>query len=134
MRKLSIVEKLWIFSDNGVPLADFNKEEDTDHALITSLMSAIHSFTENISGKNLKSFQTGKSKYTCVKCLQENIIIVIQSSKNSKEKNVKKTCEVIQEIFEKMYSVKQIEGWDGDLSFFEEFRKKIDLYFKLRDL
>jgi len=131
---MSAIEKLWIFSQNGVPIADFNKEEETDNALVSSLMSAIHSFTENVSGKKLRSFQTGTCKYTCLKCLQDNIIIVIQSSKNSKDKNIRKTCEVIQEIFETMYTVEQFKNWDGELSRFNEFKKKLDLYFKLRNI
>lgn len=131
---MSTIEKLWIFSESGVPIADFNEEDETDHTLVSSLMSAIHSFTENISGKKLKSFQTGKNQYTCVKCLKGNIIIVMQSSNSSKQKNIMKTCEILKDIFEKMYTIDQIENWDGDLSLFDEYKRKVDLYFKLRNI
>ncbi len=131
---MAIIEKLWIFSQNGVPIADFNEGEKTDNSLLTSLMSAIHTFTENISGKKLKAFQTGEHRYTCVKCLKDNIIIIIQSTKESKQKTIIKTCDILKEIFEKMFTVDQIEKWDGDLSLFNKYKEKVDLYFKLRDM
>ena len=33
-----------------------------------------------------------------------------------------------------MFSLEDINNWDGDVSFFDKFKDKVDLYFKMADL
>ena len=131
---MPVVEGVWVFSQDGLPIVDLYTEDSGDTALFSSFMSAIHSLTEQASGKELRCFQIGDSKYNCVKCLKDTIYLIIKAPKNIKEKKVLQICEIITDIFEQMYSEEQLKNWDGDLSLFDGFKKRIDLYFKLRNL
>lgn len=131
---MAAIEGVWVFTQDGIPMVDFYTENSGDTALFSSFMSAVQSFTKQASGKDLNSFQIGDSKYNCVKCLKDSIYLIIKAHKNIKENKIYQICEIITDIFEQMFSEEQLSCWDGDLSLFDEFKKKIDLYFKLRNL
>ena len=38
------------------------------------------------------------------------------------------------DLFQEMFTIEDMENWDGDLSFFDKFKTKIDLYFRMADL
>ncbi len=131
----SIIEELWIFSKDGLPIVDFCKEGNIDKSLLGAFFSAIKSFSKEIaSGDELTSFILKKYKFTLVSALNNNAILVCKSDPKHKDKKIQKLCNVIVRIFEETYDSSDINNWDGDLSFFDDFKDKLDLYFKMSAL
>ena len=54
-----VVEELWIFSRDGIPLIEIFKNTQIDNALIGGFLSAMKTFAKEISGKSLNSFTFG---------------------------------------------------------------------------
>ncbi len=129
-----LLDELWVFSRAGVPLVEFGKEGKVDKALLGCFISAIQSFSQQTSGKKIKSFNVGKNKFTCAPCFQDNIILVCRSPLEVKMKDLLKICEIISKLFEGMFNLEEITQWNGDLSLFDKFKNKLDLYFKMGDL
>ena len=127
----TVIEELWIFSRDGVPIADFCKQGQVQNAIIGSFISAIKSFGSQLSGKELKAFSMGDFKFTCRSAVKDSLIVCCRSHLNIKDKKINKLIAKITDIFEGMYSVEDIQNWNGDLSFFDKFRKELNLYVKL---
>lgn len=126
-----IVEELWIFSRDGIPLLEIFKNTDLDQALIGGFLSAMKSFTEGLSGKSLKSFSFGTEKFLMIPSHNDNIFLVSKYNSNVKEKVIQKLMNVIIKFFEEMYSTKDIEEWDGNINYFNKFKDRLEIYFEL---
>ena len=48
-----------------------------------------------------------------------------------KQKKIQKVMEIIMKFFEDMFSINDIENWDGDVSYFDKFKDKLELYFEV---
>ena len=131
---MPVLEDLWVFTDHGTPVIDFSKKGSVDKSLLGCAISAIELFSQKVSGKKIKAFNEGNNKFSCIPCLDEKIILVIKSSSDTNDKTVRKIGKIISKIFEKMFTIGDIEKWNGDLSFFDEFKSKLDLYFRMGDL
>ncbi|TFG21575.1 MAG: hypothetical protein EU529_13175 [Promethearchaeota archaeon] len=131
----SIIDDLWIFSKDGLPIVEFCKEGKIDKSLLGAFFSAIKSFSKKISsGDELSSFILKDCKFTLVSALKNDAILVCKSDPKHKEKKIHKLCNVIVRIFEETFDSSDINNWDGDLSFFDDFKDKLDLYFKMSAL
>jgi len=129
-----LLDELWVFSRAGVPIVDFSKEGSVDKTFLGFFISAIKTFSQAASGRELKAFSIGQKKYSCIHCMDDQIILVCRSPLYVDKKKIKKICKVIGKMFEDMFKIDDIEKWDGDLSFFNTFKHKIDLYFRMADL
>ena len=124
-----IVEELWIFSRNGIPLIEIFKNTQIDNVLIGGFLSAMKTFAKEISGKSLNSFTFGKNKFYIASSLEEHVFLVSKYDSKVKEKKIKKVMEIISNFFEDMYTKTDIEDWDGNVSYFDKFKDKLKLYF-----
>ena len=66
--------------------------------------------------------------------MKDKIILVCRSPLYIDKKKIGKICNVIGKMFQDMFSIEDIEKWDGDISFFNTFKTKLDLYFRMADL
>ena len=130
----SDLKELWIFSKEGLPIVDFTKDDTIDESLLGGFIAAIKSFSQELSGKELKSFSLMSYKFTLMPYFQDEFIIVCRSNFNVKDNKVFKICKVIGKIFEDMYDISKLKEWDGDDSFFNKFKNRLDLYFKMGNL
>ena len=124
-----IVEELWIFSRDGIPLIEIFKNTQIDNALIGGFLSAMKTFAQEISGKALNSLTIGHSKFYIVTSLEDRIFLVCRYDSKVKEKKIQKVMELIISFFEDMYTIKDIEDWDGNITYFNKFKDKLKLYF-----
>lgn len=131
---MTLLDEIWIFSKDGIPIVDFARIGSVDKSLFGGFINAIKFFCGKISKGELKSINVGNSKYTFTTCLKDDIIFACKSSMDSKEKKIKKICEIISDIFDDMFTLDEINNWDGDDSFFDKFKDKLDLYFKMSQL
>ncbi|MEE9378517.1 MAG: hypothetical protein V3V33_10845 [Candidatus Lokiarchaeia archaeon] len=129
-----IFQELWIFSQDGLPLAEFCEDDVMDKNLLGPFLSAIKSFAQKLTKSELSSFTIGNFKLTCISALNGKVFLAGRTHLKTKDKTIKNACKIISEIFEDMYDPSGIENWDGDLAFFDRFKDKLDLYFKMSSL
>jgi hypothetical protein len=130
----SIIQDLWIFSKDGRPLVEVFHNSEVDSALLGAFLSAIESFSMEVTGADIRSFTFGDNKFILTSCLKGNIYLVSRSGIKVKTKKVRKVFEIITEFFEELYTINDIDNWDGDLSFFNRFKDRIELYFQMSEL
>lgn len=120
------IEEFWLFSKDGLPIADFTcGEQSTDKSIIGGLVSAIKSFSHQLTTKGLQSLMLEDSKIVFFTALQGNIIMVIRANSKTKDKKINKISIDIIRIFEDLYSADDVVNWDGSTKFFAEFRKRL---------
>lgn len=129
-----LLDELWVFSRAGVPIVDFSKEKYVDKTFLGFFISAIKTFSQKVSGRELKGFNIGHNRYSCIHCLDGQLVLVCRSPLDVTKKKIQKICSVIGSMFEKMFTIEDIEHWNGDISFFEDFQHKLDLYFRMSDI
>jgi hypothetical protein len=98
------------------------------------VVSAFISFSKRISGYEIKGFKVGQSRFCVVKCFDKNVLIVIKSPYNVKEKKIEDVCKMIEKIFEEMFTLTDVKKWSGDITEFNKFKTKLELYFKMGSL
>ena len=98
------------------------------------VISAIKVFVKEVSKGQLRSLNVGNDKYTFTTRVQNEVILVCKSPLEVKDKKIQKITKIIADIFDDMFSLEDINNWDGDVSFFDKFKDKVDLYFKMADL
>ncbi len=132
----SILKELWIFSNDGRPLAEFcsGKECNPNNLIMGSFVSAIKIYSEHLISGGLKNFILEKDKFTFVALLQGNLILVCRTSPKIKDKKIKKICFDIVEIFEELYTVDVLKNWRGNLSFFDNFKERLDEYIEQHNI
>jgi len=128
------LQDLWIFSKNGLPLVDFSEEDAPNPAILGALFSSIQTFCNEVSGTDLQSFIMHDCKFSLLSALEGHVIIVCKTESIQKEKKIKKFFNVIVKIFEETFTIKDIITWNGDSSFFDDFRNKLNLYFKMCEM
>jgi chemotaxis protein CheY-P-specific phosphatase CheC len=126
-----IVEELWIFSRDGIPLVEIFKGTQINNILIGGFLSAMKTFAKEMSGKTLNSFTTGPHRFYIASSLEERAFLVCKYDSKVKEKKIKKVMEIIIKFFEDMYSINEIENWNGKISYFDKFKDRLELYFEV---
>ena len=140
-----ILEEFWIFSKEGEALVNFYRDPKAngsfnyrdasfDQAKLNEIKDLIVLNLQNSSQneKNMMRFENDLIRYG--QCLQNDLIIFYKTNPSVKEKKVLSICKVISKIFEDVYPLDKLQLWDGNLSFFEKFRKKVVIYFKMSKL
>ncbi|MHA1148311.1 MAG: hypothetical protein ACTSR8_08700 [Promethearchaeota archaeon] len=132
---MPLIDELWILSIDGRPLVNFCKEGIMDESLICCFFSAITAFSYELAGKEgLKSITLQEYKFTYSPCCDGKALLVCKSNADVKDKKIYKICKIIKNILEDLHSGESINNWDGDLSYFEEFKNRLNLYFKMSNL
>ncbi len=130
----SIIQDLWIFSRDGIPIVEIFHNTEVDSALLGAFLSAIESFSREVTGTDIRSLSFGDNKFVLTSCLKGNVYLVSRCDIKVKTKKVMKVFKIITEFFEELYTINHIENWDGDLSLFDRFKDRIELYFQMSEL
>ena len=130
------IENLWIFSKNGTPLIEIFHNTELDSSLLGLFLAAIDDFSKKIGASDLKSVNIGDGKFILTSCLKDNIYLVGKCNLKVKDKVVRKIFKIFSQFFEELYTVDEIlsHKWDDDLTFFDIFKDRIDLYFQMSNL
>ena len=127
----SIIKQFWLFSKDGLPIAEFSGDEQSlDKTLMGGIVSAIKTFSQQLTSKGLQSLMLENDKLSFGKSHDGNAILVFRTGSTIKDKKIQKVCKKIVEIFEELYDVNDIISWDGDVNFFDEFKEKLDKFLK----
>lgn len=126
----SIIGDFWLFSKDGLPIAEFTGEQILDKSIIGGIVSAIKIYSQQITSRGLQSLLLEDNKFTFLSVHQGNAILVCRTSSKIKDKKIQKVCNGIVKMFEELYDADDIIKWDGDVKFFDEFREKLENYIK----
>ena len=126
----SIIKEFWLFSKDGLPIAEFSGEKGLDKTLMGGIVSAIKIFSQQLTSKGLQSLMLENDKLSFGKSHNGNAILVFRTSSKIKDKKIQKLCQDIVEIFEELYDVNDIISWDGDVTFFNGFKEKLQNFLK----
>lgn len=116
--------------------SDAQKNEngmDGDNAnphMVASFLTGILQFAEKIHGDEINSFEMGNKSIVITSTIfteSTRIYYIILSEKKNKQnlKSLNQKLDKIRDQFESSYNVKEIENWDGDLTFFEDMVSEI---------
>ncbi len=141
----TILEEFWIISKDGIPYVNFfrdiisNTQFDSrpfkrDSEIAQKVESVLGSEDQDFSKKNLISFEYKNSKYIITTCLNNYLYLVFKSSSGVKIKKIHNISKIICGMIKSLYMVKDFRSWEGDLKKFDNFKKKIELYFKMSNL
>ncbi|TFG24162.1 MAG: hypothetical protein EU529_05080 [Promethearchaeota archaeon] len=127
----SIIKQFWLFSKDGLPIAEFSGDEQTlDKTLMGGIVSAIKTFSQQLTSKGLQSLMLENDKLSFGKSHDGNAILVFRTSSKIKDKKIQKVSKNIVEIFEELYDVNDILSWDGDVRYFNGFKEKLQKFLK----
>ena len=126
----SIIKEFWLFSKDGLPIAEFSGGGTLDKTLMRGIVSAIKIFSQQLTSKGLQSLMLENDKLSFGKSHDGNAILVFRTDSKIKDKKIQKVCKNMVEIFEELYDVNDIISWDGDVDFFDGFKEKVHKFFK----
>jgi len=139
-----IVEEFWIFSKEGSPYVNFYENNgatqynfrsgNSDIELFKKVTTVLNSQKQELSKIKIEFLEFDEFKFTVAPCLNNYLVMVFKSPLEVKNKQIRNLCNSICGIISSLYMVKDFREWDGDLNLFAEFKKKIDLYFKMSSL
>ena len=140
-----ILEEFWIFSKEGEAIVNFYRDPNArgsfsyrdvsfDDEKLNEIKDLIVSNLQNSTRDKKSIVKLDNELIMYGQCLQNNLIIFYKTNPNIKEKKILNLCQTISGILENAYPSDKLEFWDGNLSFFEKFRKKVALYFKMSSL
>ncbi len=141
--KTAIIDELWLFTMDGLPIVSLLQGGNVsikggssiDPTLLGALLSAIKTVSQHlIKDGELNAFSVGSYKYSLVNCMKDHIMVVGRSTVSVKDKDLKKLFITIIGFFEGMYTLEEITNWNGDITLFNNYRDKLELYFKMSDL
>jgi predicted regulator of Ras-like GTPase activity (Roadblock/LC7/MglB family) len=127
----SFIKEIWLFTLDGLPIAEFCKNESIDKSIVGGLISAIKSVSHHLTSKGLQSLVLEDNKIVFFSALQGNVILVVRTDSQIKDKKINKLGVEIIEILEELYTADDIISWNGTVAFFNEFREKLKKFLKI---
>lgn len=125
-----IIEEIWLFTRDGLPIAEFCRNESIDRSIVGGLVSAIKSVSQTLTSKGLQSLILEDNKIIFFSALQGTIIMVCRTNSKVKDKKIDKIGSDIINILEDLYKPDDIRNWGGSVKFFDKFRERLMNEFK----
>jgi len=133
MKKIPIIQEIWIIMRNGLPIFSQNisngqKDLEINEDMFSGFVAAINAFTSEIGLENCRVIETKSSKLVFSHFHSLSLTFVGRSKKDINIDN--------SEIFDYLDSVKQvfllkyknvISNWKGTVSEFKGISKHIDI-------
>jgi len=113
---------VWVVTETGIALFSRVFNQDHDQQLFAGVLSALNSFSEQISEGGLSSFQVSEIRFSMIK--RKGLIFVASSNPRAKKKKALDELNIIAEKFLNKYS-KILEDWNSDISQFADFSQVI---------
>ena len=119
-----VLQDLWVLQQSGVVVYRRVFNESVNAQLFGGLMSALHSFAQELSSGGLTNFELSSIRFTILK--SNGFLFVANAAKKVKEKKVQEELTIVSEKFFTQYPPDWFKNdWDGDISYFEGFEKEI---------
>ena len=119
---IGALEDLWIFTQAGIEIFSYNPKLILDPTLFGGFVSALHSFSQEITKETLKSFVIGISRYTIYAEPRQNLHILGRSQLSVPENTVIRILQLINQVFYEKYE-KFIVNFTGNVLPYENFNE-----------
>lgn len=120
----SNIQDLWIMQDGGAVLFKHTQSDRVDSQLFGGFMSAINSIAATFSKEGLNNFELGDLRFYLMR--QDGLLFVANTNKNVKPQKVEKDIKENITKFVKKYPREVLHNWNGDLTFFNDFKNEIE--------
>ena len=102
-RLLGEVKEVWIFVETGVEIFNYAPETQLDPELLGGFLSALQSFSLELSKQTLNAMMIGDDRYVFLRRQEAKFYILGRASLKSNETKIEKTLKFIADRFEKEY-------------------------------
>ena len=120
---MKVLQDIWIMHKSGIVVFHRAFSESVSPQLFGAMMSALNTFSEQLTDGGLSNFELNNKRFTIIK--KSNLIFVANSSKQFNQKKVNREIEKISKKFVKLYS-KELENYQGRIGAYSQFKEKIE--------
>ncbi len=120
---MKVLQDIWIMHNSGIVVFHRAFSESVSPQLFGAMMSALNTFSEQLTDGGLSNFELNNKRFTIIK--KSNLIFVANSSKQFNQKKVNREIEKISKKFVKLYS-KELENYQGRIGAYSQFKEKIE--------
>jgi tetratricopeptide (TPR) repeat protein len=124
-RRLGQVKEIWVFYETGIEIYSYCPETTLDPELLGGFLSALQSFSLELSKQTLNSMVIGEDRYFIYRKPEGHFYIMGRSGLKDSEMAVERTVRFIGERFFKEYQ-KTLENFAGNISAFKTFQAILD--------
>lgn len=122
--KLGVLQDIWIFAKNGIELFSYAPELKFDSTLLGGFLSALQSFSKELSKQEIQSIQMGENRFDFYLESDKDFFILGRSSAFSEVEKAKKTLERIYGRFFMEYK-ENLQNFQGNVEIFDNFKEII---------
>lgn len=122
-----VIQDLWILTEGGIVIFKRVFDANVNAQLFGGLMSALHSFAQELASGGLTNFELSDVRFTILKSIAQakSFLFIANSSKKIKEKKVQEELKKISDRFFEKYPDIDWDNWDGGIDIFENFEDNI---------
>ncbi len=118
-----MLQDVWILHKSGIVVFHRQFKESVSPQLFGAMMSALNTFSEQLTNGGLSNFELNNKRFTIIK--KHNLLFIANSSKQFNQKKINRVLEKISRKFLKLYS-KDLENYQGRIGAFSQFKEKIE--------
>ncbi|MBY8985572.1 MAG: hypothetical protein KGD65_10910 [Candidatus Lokiarchaeota archaeon] len=120
---MKVLQDVWILHKSGIVVFHRPFKESVAPQLFGAMMSALNTFSEQLTDGGLSNFELNNKRFTIIK--RSNLLFVANSSKQFNLKKVNRELEKISKKFIKLHS-KDLENYQGRIGAYAQFKEKIE--------
>lgn len=131
MKKIPIIEEIWIIMRNGLPIfsqkiSNDQKDLEINEDMFSGFVAAINAFTSEIGLNNCRVIETKSSKLVFSHFHSLSLTFVGKSTKNIDNSEIYEYLDSVKQVFLLKYK-KIISNWKGTVSEFKGISNHIDI-------
>ncbi|MHA2007682.1 MAG: hypothetical protein ACXABO_10500 [Promethearchaeota archaeon] len=119
---MKVLQDVWILHNSGIVVFHRVFNKSVSPQLFGAMMSALNTFSEQLTEGGLSNFEINKQRFTIIK--KRKIIFVANSSKLINQKKVNRELEKVSKKFLKFYG-KDLETYQGKIGAYSDFVNEI---------
>lgn len=119
---MKVLQDVWILHKSGIVVFHRVFNESVSPQLFGAMMSALNTFSEQLTEGGLSNFVINEQRFTIIK--KSNLLFVANSTKLVNQKKVNRELEKISKKFLKLYA-KDVESYRGRIGAYSDFIDKI---------
>ena len=120
LKALEVVREFWIFTNEGVELFSHAPDSKLDPLLFGGFVSAMQSFSMELTSDELRTISIGIDKYTFYREQDSSFFIIGRTHQKTPQKSIEGILKMLFQEFWKQYK-QYVEAFDGEVSHFSGF-------------
>jgi hypothetical protein len=120
---LKVLQDVWILYKSGIVVFHRPFKELVSPQLFGAMMSALNTFSEQLTDGGLSNFELNNKRFTIIKT--SDLLFVANSSKQFNQKKVNREIKKVSKKFLKLYS-EDLENYQGRIGVYSQFKDEIE--------